>query len=1496
MLPSPRFTGSLAMANDADALVTPPSIAKTASIATNGRSWGEIGANGQKSYTIALPFQAGRTLNPDLALHYDINSGNGKNGLGWSLNVPAISRRTSKGVPQYKADDVILAGGIELRPKLTTRGKIKATKRTRRNGRRVEKYSVVLYLPRLESTFDRYELWTPTDGKPGFWIVFSADGTQYCYGNSPASCIFDPDAPGCIAVWLLVEIMNAVGEHICFEYKADDKDPDDRFDYRAQRYLRQICYCNKTASAELLCLIHEKPQDLDWLLRMVLDYGERSLDPNAVPPFAAPDENAWLPRSDPLHMYRYGFEVSTRRLCRQCLMYSNIGTEKKLVNRLLLEYETTELRYNQLRAAHYMSYDAQGKVKHSPPLEYFYSAFELNTQPKPFLQLDHMPGLNDGRPYHCVDLYGEGVPGFLCQYDNAWYYREPLRGEPGTHEIVYGPWTLLPLIPIADSSKPVVQILTDLTGDGCLDWIVAQPGLSGYYNLKKDHTWSTFKPFSKFPVEFFHQLAQLGDLSGDGLDSVALIGPKSVRVYANLREKGFAPGHDEPHGPDRLPLFGDTYNELVFFGGMGASGTELCRIRNDEIRCWPSRGHGRFDTGFKLSDLPFQYGTFNADQVRIADLDGSGAPAFIYLYSDYFEIWFNHGGNGLAQEPVKVAWPEGVRYDNLCQVTFADLQGLGCASLLLTVPHMTPQHWVYHFVSERPYLLNGCNNNMGYSATMGYVSSAQCWLDEKRQALMAQERPACYLPFPQQVLAWLRQDDEITGNYRMQFFEYFEGYYDGLEREFRGFGRVHQTDSEVEPGKADSGHTAPMRVKNWFHTGRSIDIVLKDTCQLDDESTPLGDTVITQLSPTRGSERIRKRRDVDENEIAYALSGRLLRSEVSQADDPEPARLFSQTDHRYRVRQTASKPTSLLVLEQETRSYQYERFMSDPRCQHAVNLEWDRFGLPVHNFTVNYARRRTETDEPPFEKEDQRRAWLDSHDDQQQVFCLVETFAEFIHLTDAPHWLLGLPSRQRSNALMLPKGTLPKGLSEGQVSFERFLEHQASAEWTALRELTSLSQQNYLEGDDGKILYPPLSGPTEQAALDKKALEAYAQVPAPFVIRDELKKIGYKPMSLFFPEAPDEDKQENLWSALSGLFTYADARRFYQVTTVQQTASHGVTEIARDPHHLLTTAITLPDGCRTEVTYDYHTLQPLSIKDANDNIQEVLYEPGGQPMASSFFGTEEGKPAGFKPLAEYPEQDDLSPEYAIENPEMVVACAASVVRTDPFSWMPLLPDSKAPLKRKEWIARGLMLPNGRIRATALRWLRLRKKLTRSEQTLLKHIRTGPRQPVHSVVLTADRYPDDPLQLIQIIISFIDGFGRELQSKQLVEPGLAYRVTSAGKLALDSGQPRETPTDRRWRVSGRVEYNHKGETIRVYRPYFLNTYRYINDSSMRQHGFHDRLFYDAAGRQIQTINALGYLAFSILHPWFTCSYDYNDTDDSPPEKAVKAVKAVKKIKP
>lgn len=1476
------------MADQAPLQIVTPTIASGASIATIGNSLGPVGTRGAASFELPLPLSSARHLTPTLALNYSSQRGNGTFGIGMQLPLASIARKTSDGAPHYGDDDAMVdADGVERWPELNDTGQV--IRMSAGPGRVT--CSVVRYYPRIESAFDVYELWTPTDGQAPFWRVQGSNGHLYCYGNSEASRITDPEKPTRIAEWLLLEEVSPAGEHIFYEYQADPGEFDGPHDYRAQRYLRRVCYGNASASETFYCFEEQDPADRNWHFHLLFDYGQRTLELAQKPSWEPPDGTPWQMRSDPVHAYRYGFEVGTRRVCHQVLMFHHFpavtGSEPELVRRLLLEYTATTQGYTLLTAAHYQAWDAEDRVEYSPPVELQYSGFDLNLVPKPFFALETTPALEYGRHYQCVDLYGEGVPGFLCRYSDGWYYREPERAGTADDEIGYGPWTRLESIPLATYNPAVMQVLTDLTGSGRLNWVIAQPGMSGFYTLNPNRSWSAFKAFNRFPTEFLHPAAQLGDLIGDGLHSLAMIGPKSIRLYANLREQGFAPGVNVPHEPDSvLPLFSNTRSELVLFGNLlGSDSTELCRIRFDEIKCWPNLGHGRFGAGFVMSALPFTYAQFDADRVRIADLDGSGAPALIYLNSDCFEIYFNHGGNGLEQTPVQVPWPEGVRYDALCQVTLADLQGLGCASLILSLPHRTPDmkpaHWRYDFVAARPYLLAATNNNMGCNNTLTYRSSAQYWLDEKQQHVAKNEQPACYLPMALPLVARQQQLDEITGNCLTQRFSYFEGDYDGYHREFRGFARLYQVDSELPADELETGFTAPVLIKTWFHTGRTVDQPLKDCFAGDDEALPLGPTLLTRFHENDEANEIITPDPDTAREMAYALGRYVLRSETHPAESTDTAGPYTVTQQRYLLRQPYAHHKSLLVLELETLSLQYDGFTDDPQGQHGINLKWNRYGQLAHGFVVHYARRRTALDTPPFEDEDENTWWRDAHDEQQQVFHIVENRAEYLHLIDetALRQRLGLPWRTRTNGLQRPKGEQPEGLNAGQISYEAFLEHQDSPQWNTARQLIALQEQSYLLDDQQDIAFQALRGPLEVAELDKQALEAYDTVPAPFDIREELERIGFEPMKLFLPEDSSEDEAKNLWSKKIGFATYQQLDGFFQISALQETQSHGVTTVAYDAYHLMTTAITLPDGCMTQVEYDYHWLLPMHIVDANDNVQQALYGPGGVPLGITFHGTESGVPAGFDAIDTYRPPDDLTPGYAIDYPEDTLGRIASAVRTDELSWMGSL-DAGLTLaaQRNEWISARYLLPSGHVRASARRRLAQLTTPSASEGYLWALIQATVREPVHSVVLSADRYPDDSLQQIRIAISAVDGFGRALQAKQRVEAGQAYAVAEDGSLVLDGeGQPLQHLAERRWRVSERVEYNNKGSVTRIYRPYFADAWRYINDASLRLHGYHDQQFYDPPGRLVKVINAKGHEAWHVHHPWYQCNHDYNDTD-------------------
>ena len=67
------------------------------------------------------PARAG--MAPQLALAYSSGQGNGPFGWGWSVELPAITRRTDKGLPRYEdasfSDIFLLTGAGELTPLVT---------------------------------------------------------------------------------------------------------------------------------------------------------------------------------------------------------------------------------------------------------------------------------------------------------------------------------------------------------------------------------------------------------------------------------------------------------------------------------------------------------------------------------------------------------------------------------------------------------------------------------------------------------------------------------------------------------------------------------------------------------------------------------------------------------------------------------------------------------------------------------------------------------------------------------------------------------------------------------------------------------------------------------------------------------------------------------------------------------------------------------------------------------------------------------------------------------------------------------------------------------------------------------------------------------------------------------------------------------------------------------------------------------------------------------
>lgn len=172
---------------------------------------------GSATFSIPLPVSPGRAgFAPQLSLRYDSAAGNGPFGFGWTLSLPAITRKTDKGLPRYHDDDVfLLAGAEDLVPVLDSAGHIAD------DATSVAGYVIRRYRPRIEGLFARIERWTRDDGDT-HWRTIASDNVLTIYGHDENHRIADPADRTRVFSWLVSEVRDDRGNAIVYDFTAED--------------------------------------------------------------------------------------------------------------------------------------------------------------------------------------------------------------------------------------------------------------------------------------------------------------------------------------------------------------------------------------------------------------------------------------------------------------------------------------------------------------------------------------------------------------------------------------------------------------------------------------------------------------------------------------------------------------------------------------------------------------------------------------------------------------------------------------------------------------------------------------------------------------------------------------------------------------------------------------------------------------------------------------------------------------------------------------------------------------------------------------------------------------------------------------------------------------------------------------------------------------------------------------------------------------------------
>ena len=519
----------------------------------------------------------------------------------------------------------------------------------------------------------------------------------------------------------------------------------------------------------------------------------------------------------------------------------------------------------------------------------------------------------------------------------------------------------------------------DLAGNGQPDVVTLRGAVPGFYERTQDEGWESFTVFKSLPVlDWDNPNLKFIDLDGDGHSDILITEDDCFVWHPSLAEDGFGAAErvyqpwDEEQGPRIVFADGTQSIHLADMSGDGL--TDTVRIRNGEVCYWPNLGYGRFGAKVTMDDAPWfdAPDIFDQRRIQLSDIDGSGTTDILYLSGAGVQVYSNQSGNGWSAKRVLRSFPP---MDSVASVTVVDLLGNGTACLVWSSPLPGNGHRVMRYIDllggQKPHLLIKTVNNMGAETIVEYAPSTKFYLQDK----LAGTPWITKLPFPVHVVERTETYDRISGNRFVTRYAYHHGYFDGVEREFRGFGMVEQFDTE-EIGTIQSGDTTsdstnldvtsfvpPVLTKTWFHTGAYFDRE-KISRQFEHEyyhEPNQSDSAFAALLLPDTMLPAGLTAD-EEREAARSLKGRILRLEIYALDgsekQPHP---YSVSERNYEIRLEQSLGINhhavFFAHDRQTIDYHYERNPADPRVTHAMTLEVDEFGNGLKAVAIAYPRR-----------------------------------------------------------------------------------------------------------------------------------------------------------------------------------------------------------------------------------------------------------------------------------------------------------------------------------------------------------------------------------------------------------------------------------------------------------------------------------------------------------------------------------------------------------
>lgn len=713
---------------------------------------------GTGNFSVPIAVPPGRNgFQPELTLGYSSGNGNGIFGMGWALGIPGVTRKTAKGIPVYSdiEDIFILSGAEDLVP-------VAYEKETNAG----VTWERTQYRPRTEGLFARIIRHKKSNGEH-YWEVRSKDGLISWYGtpnldpelvegDGDPAIIANPENRNAIFAWHLTKTEDPFGNVILYNYFRDLK-IDEKGRTYDQVYLDNIVYCQFPTVSD----------GIKYLCRVQFNYEERP---------------------DPFSAYKQGFEVRTTLRCTTIETYTNPFPDPEIKTKTYHFNYQSNLPLNGASLLDNVKVEGHNgsESEFMPPLQFGYSEFapakrELQEikGPIPVNSLAE-PG------FELVDLNGNGLPDILQLNGVARYWTNKGNGK-------FSPPKELNIAPSVQLGMPGVQFI-DANGDGRTDLLVNNGLVAGYFPGAFHKVWDTngFRPYTKIPsFSFADPEVQLIDLDGDGITDVLRNGAKFECFY-----------NDPVLGFNKVRTAIKTFADFSFadprirFADMTGDGLQdIVLISSGRVQYWPNMGYGRFGQKINMKNAPVFPEQYDPAQVLLGDLDGDGQADIAFVQNNTVTLYINQSGNGFSA-PVKIG--NTPRVTNPKALRIIDMMGTGQAGLLWSFGPDAGTPGKMYFLDftkgNKPYVMQEMNNNMGSLTRIVYGSSVYHYL---RDELQPASRWKTDLPFPVQVVNRVEVIDFLSGGKLVTEYNYHNGYWDGVEREFRGFAHVDSTDTET---------------------------------------------------------------------------------------------------------------------------------------------------------------------------------------------------------------------------------------------------------------------------------------------------------------------------------------------------------------------------------------------------------------------------------------------------------------------------------------------------------------------------------------------------------------------------------------------------------------------------------------------------------------------------------------------------------------------------